>query len=175
MSMKSIQSSSKSRRTPDSTFFFFHQNRPVAEWLRHSADIRETVGSIPIGPIISIYLYYDQVFPIAFKEAIDMVTMFRQGDVLLRKVDDHTNQVVQNTGKEIKDKIILRGETTGHAHRVVGGHLYRAYMDTMFVEAIDSKTKIVHEEHGTIDLPDGWYEVVRQREYDGARDRAVND
>ena len=35
----------------------------------------------------------------------------------------------------------------------------------MFVKA-KKGAKIVHEEHGTIELEPGLYEVIRQREYD---------
>jgi hypothetical protein len=30
---------------------------------------------------------------------------------------------------------------------------------------VPSGARVVHEEHGAISLPRGWYRVVRQREY----------
>ena len=40
---------------------------------------------------------------------------------------------------------------------------------------VPSGARVVHEEHGAISLPHGWYRVVRQREYTPASIRVVLD
>ena len=101
--------------------------------------------------------------------------MYRQGDLLFVKIDKLPKRL-----RKIKENIILRGEATGHAHKLVGGILYRTYSwsnPEMFIE-IPSSGKIVHEEHAPLVLPKGIYQVIRQREYDpDAKDglQFVND
>jgi hypothetical protein len=95
--------------------------------------------------------------------------IYRQGDVLLQKVEQ-----LPSGAKLKKDNIILRGEATGHAHRVENGRLYEAVLEQdkfvfrpetrMFVIA-SKETRIVHEEHGPIELEVGIYIIIRQREY----------
>lgn len=63
--------------------------------------------------------------------------------------------------------VLALGEVTGHAHAVVGpGDLYRS-TDPLAPAClhVPSGARVVHEEHGAISLPRGWYRVVRQREY----------
>jgi len=85
--------------------------------------------------------------------------MFRQGDILIKKV----SQIPKSATKK-KDNIILRGESSGHAHRLNFGNIYN-WNGSLFLDAYDDAT-ITHEEHGTIELERGIYEVVRQRESD---------
>lgn len=85
--------------------------------------------------------------------------MFRQGDILFRKVAVKSEKMMK-----AKDFIVARGEATGHSHRVVGGELWTDEHGQMIVES-DGDTAIVHDEHARIDLPKGFFEVVRQREY----------
>ncbi len=44
--------------------------------------------------------------------------LIRQGDVLLRKVSDFKGE--DRIFEEVKDKILARGEVTGHNHRIEG-------------------------------------------------------
>ena len=92
-----------------------------------------------------------------------MVVMYRQGDVLLRKVES-----IPEDAKPSDDDIILKGEATGHAHRIVNGTIFTRSSwprNQMYVEASAGAT-LVHEEHKTIQIEPGFYEVIRQREYD---------
>lgn len=93
-----------------------------------------------------------------------MVIMYRQGDILFLKV----NVLPTKRRTRIKTDVIMMGEATGHAHKVVNGTLWRALNDARwyrtYVKASNG-TKIVHDEHGEIELPSGLYLVVRQREY----------
>ena len=88
----------------------------------------------------------------------------RQGDLLLRKVEKLPKQA-----RTVKSDVILEGEATGHAHRILDGEIYRFWSqssgDQLFVKA-DKGAMLVHEEHASIELVPGIYEVIRQREYD---------
>jgi len=102
---------------------------------------------------------------------------WRQGDIYFVKVSEEgeTAEV-----KPVKNGIIAKGETTGHAHRVssssmtAGALLYLAGRE-MFLRSPEAGTKIVHDEHHAIDLPKGLYAVVHQQEFDGLRWRRVFD
>lgn len=87
--------------------------------------------------------------------------MYRQGDVLLRKVN-----TLPRKARKIKTDTILEGEVTGHAHRIEQGSIFllSGSEDSMFVQ-VNPGGRLVHDEHGPIDLEPGIYEVVRQREY----------
>jgi hypothetical protein len=98
--------------------------------------------------------------------------MFRQGDVLLVRVDD------MPSGRPVEAErgrlVLARGEATGHHHSV-------AVEDAELVDAAEgvflrvmASTPVVHQEHAPITLDPGTYRVVRQREYlPGAIDRMV--
>lgn len=73
--------------------------------------------------------------------------------------------------------VLALGEVTGHAHAVTGpGDLYRSADSAApaFLH-VPSGRRVVHEEHGAIPLPRGWYRVVRQREYTPGAVRMVAD
>ena len=100
--------------------------------------------------------------------------MYRQGDVLFIKIAN-----IPNKAKKADTNVIVEGEATGHAHRLMGGDLFRTELSLnrgfdLFISA-GSNTRIVHEEHDAIGLPKGEYRVVRQREYDNNRSRWVED
>ncbi|MFX0204583.1 MAG: hypothetical protein ACFFDT_01245 [Candidatus Hodarchaeota archaeon] len=88
----------------------------------------------------------------------------RQGDLLLKKVDK-----LPKRARTVKSDVILEGEATGHAHRIIDGEIFRFWSqssgDQLFVKA-DKGATLVHEEHTKIKLVPGIYEVIRQREYD---------
>lgn len=97
---------------------------------------------------------------------------FRQGDIGFFKVDSiPKDATVDKTG------IIARGEVTGHMHRV-SNTAKAALMvanGTSFVDARQEGAKIVHDEHRTINLPSGYWEVRRQKEYEPQGWRQVAD
>lgn len=94
---------------------------------------------------------------------------YRQGDVLIFEKEVLPKQ----KGKLKEDKIVAYGEVTGHKHQLIGGELYENE-GVMYLKA-DAETSIVHEEHGTIKLPKGNYEIIIQREYDEQAWRNVAD
>ena len=89
---------------------------------------------------------------------------YRQGDLLfVSRPGIPAGMVTSEVTRP--DAVIERGELTGHAHRLEGGAVYdrdgRMYLE------VNPGGRVVHEEHDTLELPEGWYVVVRQREYRG--------
>jgi hypothetical protein len=96
--------------------------------------------------------------------------MFRQGDVLIRPardVPEGLKPVPLDEGRVI----LAYGEVTGHAH-VVLGEVELLQSDVQEMERrflrVEAEATVVHDEHATVTLPPGDYEVVRQREYTSA-------
>lgn len=87
-----------------------------------------------------------------------MVEMFRQGDVLLMKIKE-----LPKNAKVKSDNVILEGEVSGHAHVIEAG-VGLMLNENLYVNA-GAETKLVHDEHGPIEIPEGNYKVVRQREF----------
>jgi len=127
---------------------------------------------------------------------------YRQGDVLLIKIDE----LPPLTFKEKKDKLILEGEVTGHAHKLEGNvkilEVAERIANTTFDNSrminwdrdtltahfasepnsqvigyavVDAPAELTHEEHKTITIPAGIYQIRRQREYDEEQIRFVED
>ncbi len=88
-------------------------------------------------------------------------TMFRQGDLLFVRCNS-----VPADAEIVRDGVIARGETSGHAHRLQLGR-GRALMLLAGIAFIRARYRatITHEEHGAVTLPPGNYKVTRQREY----------
>lgn len=112
------------------------------------------------------------------------MTMYRQGDVLLVKIDALPKQKMKNVTP--KDRIVLAyGEVTGHAHAVypevtvlnktpqLKAKLWDAGAER-FLQVME-KTALRHEEHADVPLDPGVYRVVRQREWDEEQERYVAD
>jgi hypothetical protein len=99
--------------------------------------------------------------------------MFRQGDVLIVPIPETAVAATALAAGPQERRgetpmILALGESTGHAHAVVGaGCLYPAPSEAepAFLH-LPRGGRVVHEEHGTIPLPEGWFRVVRQREYE---------
>ena len=88
---------------------------------------------------------------------------YRQGDVLLQRIDRLPENALP---VEWEERVILAyGEVTGHAHAISTQHakMYMWKGDRML--EIKPGAQLVHEEHATISLPEGFYKVVQQREY----------
>jgi len=124
---------------------------------------------------------------------------YRHGDILLIKIDELPKNIKFKTKKS---KVILKGEVTGHAHRLKGNakilevaerianNLIGVWDGQMLVAntitaepksqvigyaVVKEPTELIHEEHNTITLPVGTYEIRRQREYDANYIRYVED
>jgi hypothetical protein len=86
---------------------------------------------------------------------------FAQGDVHIWSVDTIP------TTKEAPDKIIARGETTGHMHQLVGDDT-EVFVDeggNLFAH-VKTEATLVHEEHRTVTLPPGKYAFGPTYQYD---------
>ena len=105
---------------------------------------------------------------------------YRQGDVLI--FGDQKNRTVnlekgwQKRMRHKKDNIIIEGEVTGHMHEVINGKLYEdpKNKDVMILEAQEG-CKVIHPEHGPIDMPKGTYEIAIQREFVNEQAKKVKD
>jgi hypothetical protein len=95
--------------------------------------------------------------------------MYRQGDVFIRaaEVPRKATEVPRDGGR----LVLAYGEVTGHAHVVDAppeeATLLTDEQERRFLRLVTA-APLVHEEHGTITLPPGTYEVRRQREYTAA-------
>jgi len=97
--------------------------------------------------------------------------MYRQGDLLIVAC-----RQIPNGCKSVSDNILLRGEQTGHAHKLFGeGKIYVDKNGELYIDSKKNVNEIWHEEHKTISIPQGTYKVVRQREYDEKEIRYVSD
>lgn len=95
--------------------------------------------------------------------------LYRQGDVFIRRVDaipEGLDTIARDNGRVV----LAYGEVTGHAHVIVSddvtmfGNLENE-MDRRFLAVEADMAHVTHEEHSTIDIPRGYYEVIRQNEY----------
>ncbi len=94
---------------------------------------------------------------------------YRQGDILFLPVDA-IPRGLQAVPLENGRVVVAHGEVTGHAHAVVGPDVEFLAADLediaeRFLRIENEAAEVRHEEHGTITLPPGDYEVRRQREY----------
>ncbi len=102
---------------------------------------------------------------------------FRQGDVMVRAVASlpaGLTEVPRDAGRVV----LAYGEVTGHAHaiRQSSAKLFMAEDPGRRFLVIDGEAaELRHEEHGTIALAPGHYEVVIQREYSPEEIRQVQD
>jgi hypothetical protein len=106
------------------------------------------------------------------------MSMYRQGDVLVRRV-----VALPDGAKDVtpKGRIVLAlGEVTGHAHAIAEGEAREfSYADAAgvvrrFLDVVSEAT-VRHEEHRAIPLLPGIYEIVQQREYSPEEIRNVAD
>lgn len=86
---------------------------------------------------------------------------YRHGDIFLIEIEDIPNDAVATS-----NRVLAEGETTGHKHQLVGGNV-TTFMNngqSVAIEVLDL-TNLVHEEHKSITIPKGIYEVRRERDY----------
>lgn len=90
-----------------------------------------------------------------------MSRMYRQGDILFKKIEKLPKNLIP-----VRTDVIVRGET-GHSHKLVNGQIYRTFgfgIMQLFIK-VEKSGRVIHEEHTTLQLPKGFYMVIRQREY----------
>lgn len=109
-----------------------------------------------------------------------MNKLYRQGDVLIIPVASipKTTTIVDRENGLV---ILAHGEVTGHHHAiaepdvqlVTSGQADELRMWLSITS--DDPVDLTHQEHNTITLPPGNYEVRRQREYAPEQIRQVQD
>ena len=92
--------------------------------------------------------------------------MFRQGDVLIRKVaDKFETKGLKPYERDDKGRIVLAyGEVTGHAHAISNRGVEAFLFGSNLMLDVQNPVVVRHEEHDPIILEAGKYEVIRQRE-----------
>ena len=84
---------------------------------------------------------------------------YRQGDLFFAK-----QEALPADLKPRATRVILEGETTGHAHRLTTGTVLDAPAGRIWLD-VPVSADVVHEEHQAISLDAGPWLVIRQREY----------
>lgn len=93
--------------------------------------------------------------------------MYRQGDVYIvpvASVPEKLEPVARESGRVV----LAHGEVTGHAHAIKaeGAALFRdPKLMAVFMTVTGDPVALEHDEHSTITLPAGNYQIIRQREY----------
>lgn len=95
--------------------------------------------------------------------------MFRQGDVLIVRVDSMPEETTK-----LDHTVLAWGEITGHRHQVDVGALFETKNGELYLRT-EKFAKVKHEEHRTIKLTPGTYKVIRQKEYHPEAVRQVAD
>ena len=97
-------------------------------------------------------------------------TSYRQGDVLLIKVEDREDLTNEAS------LILAEGEVSGHKHEILGGSVvtHGWGSERKFVRSTGD-TVLAHPEHGHIKIDKGLWEVRIQREYNELTNRYVAD
>ena len=100
-------------------------------------------------------------------------TCYRQGDVFLIPV----REIAEGAQPQHRHGVLAEGEVTGHSHRFAvpdEAAVFRA-AGSLYVDVLVDDAEVIHQEHGTIRLPRGFYEVRIQREYTPRGIRRVVD
>ena len=109
-----------------------------------------------------------------------------QGDIIIERVADAIPGKPEPVDPD-GAVVLARGEVTGHRHRFTGDSgvlmfrddaLARGLAPELYVGHVavpETGGKLLHEEHGTIDLPPGTYRIRRQREFTAGMARVVAD
>lgn len=113
---------------------------------------------------------------------------YRQGDVLFIKRD----ALPKGQRRKRENGTVAYGEVTGHSHRLAPQNMATADVfecgageagEQLFVRVSEDGISIdgnpgasfIHEEHGTVNLPPGNYEIRIQQEYSPEAIRNVVD
>jgi hypothetical protein len=104
---------------------------------------------------------------------------YRQGDVLVERYAGQLPLGLEPIKRESGRVILAHGEVTGHAHAIKrpNAALFRdPKLAAIFLQVTgDGPALLEHEEHTTITLEPGDYQVIRQREYHPESIRQVED
>lgn len=100
--------------------------------------------------------------------------MWRQGDIFLSKLSSLPED---SRSRPLPHVILAHGELTGHSHRIEDPATAALFAGPgcFYLEVRHGGARLVHDEHGPIDLEAGFYKVWRQREYTPQRIVTVQD
>lgn len=88
---------------------------------------------------------------------------YRQGDVLLLPVDAIPTKAIQS--KRLGPIILAEGEATGHAHKINRSAKVKEFdVGTELYLEVEAPVELEHEEHGTVVIEPGCYQIRRQVE-----------
>jgi len=110
-------------------------------------------------------------------------SLYRQGDVVLELINtEHfASNILEGATKQEPSPefgLVLRlGSATGHMHRFAKDAPVTLYKmgDKEYLSVTGETADLVHDEHDTIVLPQGTYEIIQQREYSPEAIRNVLD
>ncbi len=98
--------------------------------------------------------------------------LVRHGDLLVSRVE----QIPPGAAKR-PHLVLAEGELTGHSHRIAepqSAKLFQ-FQNDLYLEVVAAEATLIHQEHGPIPLPQGFYKAWRQREYSPREIRTVRD
>ncbi|HEX2908292.1 MAG TPA: hypothetical protein VHO69_15580 [Phototrophicaceae bacterium] len=100
------------------------------------------------------------------------MALYRHGDVMLAQID-----ALPEKAKKRASLTLAYGEITGHSHRIADPKTAETFeLDgQIYLKVTAPKALLIHEEHATIELPEGIYRVWQQREYTPESIRRVYD
>jgi hypothetical protein len=89
--------------------------------------------------------------------------LWRQGDIFVEDIVRIPPEAVRLPGV-----VLAEGEITGHHHRIEDPRSAALYFHRgeMLLSIVTPRARLVHDEHGPIELDRGAYRVWRQREYE---------
>jgi len=89
--------------------------------------------------------------------------MYRHGDLLIRQIDK-----IEKKGKKEKELTIAYGEATGHHHTLYGSPqaIIEGFDDKKYFRILGESVELRHQEHKTLKIEPGDYEITYEREYD---------
>lgn len=101
--------------------------------------------------------------------------LYRQGDVLLERVDH-----IPTEAKRLPKKgpiVLALGEVTGHHHSILERDEVEAFSlgEDLYLDVQGASALLEHQEHEVVELPRGRYVRRQQREYTPEAIRRVQD
>lgn len=95
-----------------------------------------------------------------------MKNNYRHGDINLQSVEKIEGELVKHNG----NFVLAEGETTGHKHVITvespNDLQILKTTDGRYFFSLKSEGTVSHEEHKTIKVAPGTYEMKREREFD---------
>jgi N-acetylmuramoyl-L-alanine amidase len=84
---------------------------------------------------------------------------YQQGDVIFKLVNKPIG------AKKLKGNIVVQGSHGGNDHQIINGKFCLLQLEKDLFLEVSKSVEAVHNEHKTIKLPVGCYQIVRVLEY----------